>query len=211
MLAVVLPALLLCLLVSQSAAGIQFGIKGGLSLAKIKTVPDTFMGYSWEYKSGAAGGISMEIGLPGPFSIQPEVLYVQKGAKISITEGDISGGLKVNVDYIEIPLLLKISLMPGGVFKPSVYAGPFIGFLRKAESVIHADGYSEKEDIKDDLTDTDYGITFGLGLVQNLGVMKLTLDARYDYGLRNIMKVISEDGPQSVKSRTWLFMAGIAF
>lgn len=204
-------AFLLCLFVKPVSAGIHFGIKGGLTLGNIKTVPDNFMGYKWQNKRGLAGGIFMEVGLPGPFSIQPEVLYVQKGARVSFTVEGIDAEMKVNVDYIEIPLLLKVKLIPGGLLSPSVYAGPYVGFMRKAEAVISALGYSETEDIKDQLKDTDYGITFGLGLSQSLGVVRVTLDARYDFGIPNIMKIITEDGPESVKTRTWLFLAGISF
>ncbi|MDH7493797.1 MAG: outer membrane beta-barrel protein, partial [Candidatus Saccharicenans sp.] len=97
-LSVVLASLfLLSLLVNPALAGVKFGVKGGITLANVKSVPDTFEGYSWETKMGLAGGISMEIGLPGPFSIQPEVLYVQKGAKISFSEEGITGTFKANI------------------------------------------------------------------------------------------------------------------
>lgn len=159
---------------------------------------------------GLAGGVFLEIGLPGPISIQPEVLYVQKGAKISFAEGEITGTLKANIDYIEIPLLLKFNLVSGGLTIPSFYAGPYFGFNTKAEFVISAAGYTETQDIKDDIKNTEFGVTFGLGLTQKLGVMKLTFDARYDLGISNIIEETVE-GPSSIKTRTWLFMAGISF
>lgn len=195
---------------SPALAGINTGIKGGITLANIKSVPPTFEGYKWETKMGLAGGVFLEIGLPGPISIQPEVLYVQKGAKISFAEGEITGTLKANIDYIEIPLLLKFNLVSGGLTIPSFYAGPYFGFNTKAEFVISAAGYTETQDIKDDIKNTEFGVTFGLGLTQKLGVMKLTFDARYDLGISNIIEETVE-GPSSIKTRTWLFMAGISF
>jgi len=201
--------LFLVMTTTPSIAGVKFGVKGGLTLANIKSVPETFQGYKWETKQGLVGGVFAEIGLAGGFSLQPEVLYVQKGAKIPVSEGEITGTLKANIDYIEIPLLFKYNLISGGPTVPSVYVGPFVGFNTKGEFVIKANGYEEREDIKDDLKSTEYGLVFGLGLTQNLGVLKLTLDARYDLGLSNIIKEV--EGPESIKTRTWLFMVGVAF
>jgi hypothetical protein len=136
---------------------------------------------------------------------------VQKGPKISFSEGEVSGTMKVNVDYIEIPLLLKCNLVSRGSTVPSIYAGPFVGFLTKAEMTMKITGYpEEKEDIKDNMKSTDYGVAFGVGLSQHLGAVKLTLDARYDLGLANVAKPETE-GPESIKTRTWLFMVGFGF
>jgi len=204
-------ALLLGLMVSQAEAGVKFGVKGGLALANIKSVPETFEGYSWETKRGLVGGVSLELGLIGGFSLQPEVLYVQKGTQFDFDIGGISGKLETRVDTIEIPLLLKFNLISGGPTIPSFYAGPFVGFITKAENLIKLEGYpTEREDIKDNLTSTEYGLTFGAGLVQSLGLVKITLDARYDLGLSNVIKEV-ENGPESVKTRTWLFMVGLSF
>lgn len=207
---VFLVALLMLGLVTMPArAGIHFGLKGGLSLANIKSDPPTFEGFEWKTKQGIAGGASLEIGLIKGFSLQPEILYVQKGAKITANIEGIDITLKANIDYIEIPLLLKYNLI-SGLTIPSVYAGPFIGFNRKAEFVISAPGYpEEREDIKDDIKSTEYGLVFGVGLTQKLGLFRVTLDARYDLGLSNIFE--GEDGPNYIKTRTWLFMAGISF
>lgn len=204
-------AFLFSLTVATAQAGINFGVKGGISLANISSVPETFAGYKWETKRGLAGGAFLEIGLPGPFSLQPEVLYVQKGAKISVAEGEVVGTFKANLDYIEIPLLLKFNLFSGGLTVPSIYAGPFYGFNTKAEFVFSSPGYpDQKEDIKDDIKDSEYGLTFGLGLTQKLGIVKITLDARYDLGLSNNVEPTVVE-PSSIKTRTWLFMIGIAF
>ncbi|MGB9837123.1 MAG: porin family protein [Candidatus Saccharicenans sp.] len=211
-LSVVLASLfLLGLLVNSALAGVRFGVKGGIALANIKSVPSTFEGYSWENKTGLAGGLSMEIGLPGPFSIQPELLYIQKGAKISVSEGDITGTFKANIDYFEVPVLLKYNLVSGGLTIPSIYAGPYVGFNTSAKFVLSISGYpDETEDIKDQIKNTEFGAVFGVGLTQKLGLFKITLDARYDLGLSNIVEV-TEGGPESIKTRTWLFMVGLSF
>lgn len=209
--AILVSLFMISLAASSALAGIKTGIKGGITLANVKSVPDNFMGYKWENKMGLAGGVFLEIGLPGPLSIQPEVLYVQKGAQISVSEAGITGTFKAYIDYIEIPLLLKFNLVSGGPTVPSIYAGPYVGFNTKAEFVIKITGYPEqREDVKDDVKNTEFGMAFGLGLAQKLGVVKLTLDARYDLGISNIIKETLEE-PSSIKTRTWLFMVGFSF
>ncbi|MDI6846245.1 MAG: porin family protein, partial [Candidatus Saccharicenans sp.] len=169
-----LVALLMLGLVTMPArAGIHFGLKGGLSLANIKSDPPTFEGFEWKTKQGIAGGASLEIGLIKGFSLQPEILYVQKGAKITANIEGMDITLNANIDYIEIPLLLKYNLISGGPTVPSVYVGPYIGFNTKAEFVISITGYpEEREDIKDDIKNTEYGLTFGVGLTQKLGLFR---------------------------------------
>jgi len=74
-----------------------------------------------------------------------------------------------------------------------------------------ATGYpDETEDIKDDIKDTEFGLTFGVGLTQKLGLFRVTLDARYDLGLSNVIEETVVE-PSSVKTKTWLFMVGISF
>ncbi len=209
---VVLASLFMLSLVTMPArAGIHFGLKGGITLANIKSDPPTFEGFEWKTKQGLAGGASLEIGLIKGFSLQPEILYVQKGAKITANIEGTDITLKANIDYIEIPLLLKYNLITGGPTIPSVYVGPYIGFNTKAEFVMSAAGYpEEREDIKDDIKNTEYGLTFGVGLTQKLGLFRVTLDARYDLGISNIIEPTVEE-PSSIKTKTWLFMAGISF
>jgi len=203
--------LFLVMTTTPSVAGVKFGVKGGLTLANIKSVPETYEGYKWENKMGLVGGVFAELGLAKGFSLQPEVLYVQKGAKFSFSEGEITGTAKFNVDYVEIPLLLKYNLISSGLTIPSVYAGPYFGFNTRARLVFEMEGYpSEYLELKDEIKNTEFGLAFGAGLVQSLGLVKITLDARYDLGLSNVIKVV-ENGPESAKTRTWLFMVGVCF
>jgi len=209
-LCVVMASLFLFSLTAIPAlAGINFGVKGGFTLANIKSVPDTFEGYKWETKMGLAGGVFFELGLAKGFSIQPEVLYVQKGAKISTTVGELTETLKLNLDYVEIPLLLKYSFVPGGTIIPSIYAGPFVGFNTTAKYTYKVEGSPEEtlEDVQEYVENPEFGVAFGFSLTQKLGKMNLTLDARYDLGISDI----AEEAEASIKTKTWLFMVGISF
>ena len=142
--------------------------------------------------------------------MQPEILYVQKGTKWSETlEGEEFTG-KYELDSVEVPLLLNFSFpIAGSSFVPSVYAGPYAGFNTRAKVKVTEAGESYSEDFKDEVKDTEFGLTFGIGLGKKIGHGKIVLDVRYDLGLTNIAEGMAEG--ESVKNKTWLFMLGYYF
>lgn len=150
-------------------AQFHFGVKGGLTLGILKSVPETFLeGFPWKTKRGWAGGVfaSFEF-LPG-VSFQPEVLYIQKGARLVDPEYDFEA--RFNFDYLEVPVLLKIDLrLEGAAAVPSIFFGPFFGFNQKASIVMVDPTSKETEDIKADVQKAEYGLTFGLVFTQKWG------------------------------------------
>ncbi len=206
---VVMTLLLVSLLASPGFSGIKFGVKGGFSLANLAFDPEP-TDNPLENKTGVVGGFSMNLRLSRVFSLQPEILYVQKGTKLTITEEETEISGKLNVDYLEIPLLLSFSFAKeGSSFVPSVFAGPYVGVNTSAKIKATLDGQSETVDFKDSVKDTDIGLAFGVGLGMKIGSGKIVLDVRYDLGLTNVAEGIEEG--QSVKNRTWLFMLGYCF
>jgi len=198
------------LAVSPSHAQFHFGVKGGLTLANLKSLPETFLeGFPWKTKQGWTGGVfaSFEF-LPG-LSIQPEVIYIQKGSRLVDPEYDFEA--RFNFDYFELPVLLKIDLAIEGLAAvPSLVFGPFFGFNQKA-NIVMVDPYSkETEDIKADVQKSEFGLTFGLLLAQKWGPGYFSVDARYDLGLSNILKP-GVEWMESIKTRTWVFMIGYSY
>ena len=206
---VVMTLLLVGLLASPGFSDIKFGVKGGLSLAYLAYKPAPIYN-PFGNKAGAVGGISLNLGLASSFSLQPEILYVQKGTKWSETlEGEEFTG-KYELDSVEVPLLLNFSFpIAGSSFVPSVYAGPYAGFNTRAKVKVTEAGESYSEDFKDEVKDTEFGLTFGIGLGKKIGHGKIVLDVRYDLGLTNIAEGMAEG--ESVKNKTWLFMLGYCF
>lgn len=195
---------------SPLQAQFHFGVKGGLTLGKLKSRPEAFLeGFPWKTKRAWVGGAyaSFEF-LPG-VSIQPEVLYIQKGARLIDPEYDFEA--RFNFDYIEVPVLLKINLaLEGAAAVPSIFFGPFFGFNQKA-SIVMIDPYSqETEDIKADVQKAEYGLAFGLLFTQRWGPGYFSVEARYDLGLTNILKPGLE-WMESIKTRTWMFMIGYSY
>lgn len=180
-----------------SFAQIGLGIKGGVNFANLSGTDappnsKTLMGF-------AAGGY-LEISLPLLFTIQPEILYSQKGT--TFDQGFFGVNIKTTekLNYLEIPVLVKYSF-PVPVLKPSLYAGPAMGILLSAKTKTETVGLSREEDIKSQTTSTDFGLVVGA----SAHVAIITLDVRYTSGLTTIDK----NGTTKGYNRVWSIMVGI--
>jgi hypothetical protein len=195
-----LTALFVAALVPQPAAA-AVGVKGGLGLSKLsftgEDVPPLVN------LRAPVGGIFFGFGM-GPISIQPEVLYVRIGARME--EGE--NWLEERFDCIQVPLLLKVNVMPGPI-SPMIFGGPYGAYRLTAKEVSYIDGVREEYDVKEDSVAFDYGVAFGGGLDFNLAALKLTAEVRYNLGLANLAK--DPEPGFSVKNRTLMFLVGIGF
>ncbi|MFZ5980979.1 MAG: porin family protein [Candidatus Zixiibacteriota bacterium] len=180
------------------------GVKAGLNLANL--TGSDIEGNKMMLTFG--GGAFVEYSFNPQFAIQPEALFMMKGTKAE--EGDE----KINLTYIEIPVLLKFKPTMEGNFKPAIFAGPALGLLLSAK----ADVYDEVEeeivedvDIKDEMKSIDFGIAFGAGfmyMMQNGG--GITFDARYTMGMGKIYDPEEGDAPE-IKNANISFMVGYSF
>ncbi len=159
---------------------IKFGIKGGLDMANLTgdDVEDTDM------KLGFGGGLFAQFSFENmPIVIQPEVMYVMKGAKDS-EDGDY----KIKLDYIEIPVLVKYNIPMEGNMTPCIFAGPAFGINMSAK----VDDGDDSYDIYNKKS-MDIGLAFGAGLDMAMGQGKLTFDVRYTLGLTKVLDDVEQD------------------
>jgi hypothetical protein len=125
-----------------------------------------------------------------------ELNYQRKGNKYTnqfwdsknVLVEDSSYVVKTNLDYINIPLYLKVNL--GRSSKFYFQAGGYYGYLLHANFTGKRLGEMvKKADIIDGLHRSDYGIILGGGIETpirpGLGVI---LDIKYQYGLKDINK-----------------------
>ena len=137
------------------------------------------------------------------FALEPELLYVRKGAETTIE--DVTGTLAL--DYIEIPLLAQIRF-PSQDVTPYILLGPAFSFrtgcklsIESGEAELSADCEAEGVDVG--IKDTDFSLIGGLGLeVQNFMV-----SLRYDHGLSQL----PSEGDGSVYNRAIAITFGYAF
>lgn len=161
-------------------------------------------------KLGFAGGAFLAYAFGDWFTLQPEVLYSQKGGTATWEVRGEERTETVSLDYIEIPVLAVLTIPTQSRWTPKFFVGPAFGFLISAEDKREVDGEEVgTEDIKDGLKDYDIGVVFGGGLDVKVGPGAITTDIRYNWGVTNI--VDDEDDSDSVKNGVFSFMVGYAF
>lgn len=171
---------------AASAGAVSFGAKLGLSFTNVTGVPDSWSDNT-SYRSGFAAGIHVNYAFDEVFSVQPELLYVQKGVVGNVYEGIIDIEATPKLDYIEIPLLLKATF-GAGKLRPCLYAGPSVSFAVSSELELSAGFLSTDIDISDLTNDTDFGLIVGAGIGYDYKLATFTLDARFQYGFSNLLE-----------------------
>ena len=196
-----LAALTVVALLPQNlAAGV--GIKGGLSLSKFHMEPADTFPFPLENLTAPVGGIYFNLGL-GPLSFQPEILYARMGMK-----GTFEGAtIEYRLDYIQVPVLLKIRVIPVGPVRPIVYAGGYGSYLLNAKGVMTSGGVSDSADLDEMFQKYDYGIVGGAGVEFKLPGVMLSVEGRYNFGLANIATGEGAEG----KNRSMMALVGIGF
>lgn len=181
----------------------SFGIKGGMnvsSISKDATLSDT------KSKIGFNAGAFVNVPIAESFSIQPEVLYNDLGAKTvyKISE-NTTASTSTNLGYVAVPVMLQYNATPEFYLE----AGPEFGFLLSANNKREGNGGNTNistttELKKDNLNSFNFGLGIGAGyyFTPNIGVT-----ARYTAGLTNIGKekfLLSE-------SKNNVFQVGLAY
>lgn len=146
------------------AQNIKFGLKAGLNSASIYG-KDT----DNDAKLGLHIGGFIEKTINSDFAIQAELLYSQQGAK--------NNDIKANLNYINVPVLLKYNINS----RFNLQAGPQLG-VNIVSKVEDNDGNSANIE---DVATLDFGLCMGAEyyFTQNIG-----LNARYAFGLTEIIK-----------------------
>jgi len=200
---VVLAALIVVAVVPQTlSAGV--GIKGGLALSKFAVKPADTFPFPLENLTGPVGGVFFSLGI-GPLSFQPEILYVRMGMK-----GTYEGStIEYRLNYIQVPLLLKVRVIPVGPVRPIIYAGGYGSYMLSAKGVMSSSEGSESADIGEMFEKIDYGVVGGAGVEFKLPGLLLSVEGRYCLGLANIAKDAGEG--ESGKNRSIMALVGIGF
>lgn len=209
---------LMILLIALSAPSVKalvtFGVKGGLNNSKIVFSPAIDLP-GQKYLQGYCFGAFLSLNF-GPIGIQPEVLYSRRGmeAQILLDPSDPASlaQAKIMLDYIEIPLLVRLNIIPAGPVKVYVFGGPSYGFLQKAKTRITYMGTTEVEDVKSDFKSNALAAVGGLGLDIKIPLLfKVTVDARYHYGLDNILSEGSTVPTDKARNTGFSVLLGIGF
>lgn len=194
---------------SRAAGLAGSGVRAGLTVSNLRGDFADFVGT--RTRTGFAGGGFLRLGLGGPLEVQPELLYVMKGAK---TRNDVTDGsgtligtadLTYQFDYLEIPLLLRVTIPAAG--RPSLLFGPSLGVKVRSRLSYNGPGPDQSADFEP-VDGADYGLVGGIVFSFGHGVAHALLDARYTLGLR---EVITPPNLLEARTSTFAITAGLGF
>ena len=182
----------------------KFGIKAGVNLTNlyIDNVEDENM------RVGLNAGFFAKVPLTRGVSLQPELLYSNKGAKTTYNNVLGKGEYRFNLHYIELPVAMVFNL--GKSF--NIHGGGYVSYLAAATvKDMESDGtINSATDLNaENFNRMDYGLLAGLGV----DVQNFTIGARYNYGLHEIGKSGSLSGnlTQNSKNSAISIYLGLAF
>lgn len=182
------------------------GIKGGYTSANFYGV-----GYDRSPRNGISVATFVVIELPArlPYNItsgiETGIYFMQKGFDEPMTDKLIAD--RVEIDYVEIPLLVKLNYDRAHRFSPHLVFGPYLSFMASSERIFGDD--ETRRDLDDVTKKTDFGWTFGAGVDITVG------DVIFDFQLRNSLSFeplfIDEEFDDGEKLRQFSLLLGIRF
>ena len=206
-------ALVLLLPHPSSAAGIKKGLKLGVNYATLSGENmgdlDAYIGQDTKSKLAFCLGGYVTYKLNETFTIQPEVLYTMKGSTFRDEVGGEVLKVWINLTYLEIPVLARITIPSLGTFNPVLLAGPAFAIKLSGKLKTELEGVTTEVNVED-MKGIDIGFIIGAGMdlgVEAFGLGKLALDLRYTLGLSAISEFANDDA----KNRALSLMVGISF
>ncbi|QCR25184.1 porin family protein [Pontibacter sp. SGAir0037] len=192
-----------------------FGIRGGANLSNLSG--DLRDESQFNNKAGFHAGITMNFGIISDFlSIQPEVLYSNKGFKLADEEytdillGNVRRTGKVNYNYLDVPVLAKIKAGPL-YFEAGPQASYLINVNNKSQTFINGQERSSttSERSTDDLNKFELGYAAGLGL----GANGMSIGVRYSGSFSDFASDAPSDyfGGELKNARHSVFMLTLGF
>lgn len=181
---------LLSFVSGQSVFADEGAIKIGVSFSSLTHAGEsTIFGDPREstFLTGFSAGIQYRFTLLESLSVQPEILYVQKGFQQKVAGAVDPVTQKIKLNYLEIPLILKFHLNKNVYFA----AGHYFAFrisakLRTLASTLSGDTLSSVTDL-DTVKRHDNGwvAAFGLILDDESGAF---IEFRYTRGVAGVFK-----------------------
>jgi hypothetical protein len=207
---------------SNSDSKFTLGIFGGLNIPRLNGGNGNELSRDYTSRSGEAFGLTSSLGLGSKFSLCVNLMYSSEGGKRNgvqaIDASSISPLMPVGtyfyaafnnesiLNYLEIPVMVRYSILLSKSQKVYANFGTYFGYLLKAtqktsgSSLIYADReetmivipapvpFNASTDITSSINKINLGLTGGVGFLQKAGPGDLFLDVRAAYGMIVIQK-----------------------
>ncbi|RJR30673.1 MAG: PorT family protein [Candidatus Latescibacterota bacterium] len=220
----------------RALAELSFGFKAGLSLSQHAGTEERDSEYSVAsgWRTGFAACAFIYFPVTARFALQQEIAYVQKGSRqdIGVDILDIPTVLDVayDMDYIEIPVLLRFALAQWS--RGSIYslAGTALS-LKVRDRYTLAGAIDDGEQsvplrADDDMSEVDmfdFSFVYGLGLELSIRGRNLFAEHRFTMGWNTLSmptyayvpfgdeRILIDNEPVPLKNQSHLVLVGIRF
>ena len=164
------------------------GVKAGFNVSNVYGAPE-YWDEATEGKAGFTGGAFLNYAFNDNFSLQPELLFTQKGFGGTLFD-DIEFfeiDMQVSLDYFELPVLAKYAFSADKKFRPTLFAGPSFAYCFGSELAVSWWLFSGNVDFSSVTHVTDFGVVLGGGFDYVLSRGTVVFDGRFTYGFTNVI------------------------
>lgn len=169
---------------------------------------------SLENVGGVVAGAFARIRLTEALALQPELLYVQKGARgrtrISADDEELTD-VDYNLDYIELPLVATLAIPLSERFGTRAGVGPYAALSVRKET--ETDAPTEELITADQFESFDFGLVGAASFEFDVRGHALLLGARYDFGLADLFEDPPSEGgfDTEISTQSLIFTVGFLF
>lgn len=163
-------------------------------------------------KPGITGGVVTEIDF-GRLSIQPTVLFSQKGTMDKYSQDDVTVKERINLSYFELPVNVVYNFSSGRKGHFFAGAGPYIAWLASAKYKLKMGDFKDSEWLNvgagadNDLKEIDYGLN---ALVGYRPSVNFSVSVHYTRGLCNLIPDV-EDSEVKLMNQNFSLRIGYYF
>lgn len=169
---------------TAAPAQAQLGVSAGLnfdSVGDIETSTNTQA--TLDNSTGYHVGAVYDLGL-GPINVRPGLFYRKLGQTYEFPSSVLNDGASADVAAWEVPVDVRVTLLPTPVVSPYLLGGPKASFLQ-----------SDLDELDDELEEVSYSFVIGLGANISLGpLFTLQPELRYDFGATDYISESFEVG-----------------
>ncbi len=165
---------LLTFTTASARVSVSTAIKTGLNLANVRG--DDAAGT--DIRTGFVTGVSIALNFGDATAFETEILYCMKGTQQQ--EGNLTTIFKL--DYIEVPMLMKLTLSTDNRVDPFLYAGPAVATNVSAKKGYSISGSGSLDNNVDNVKSADLSWVTGGGVIFDLSKTRVSLEIRYDRG-----------------------------
>ena len=194
--------------VKRSYWGLLFGLNFGQFIGDNSDALEFYGGGEKKVRTGAAVGLFGHVGLGNVVALEPPVLYSQKGGKYGDAFPGWDDTLVLKVDYLEVPVLLRIYILPTQTVRVNLFGGGYFGYNIASKYKYSEIGYEEEGDFAISPEEIDYGVVFGAGFAYPTRSVILRLDAKYSLGLAKVWDLPPDD---DIRNGVFSVLAGVGF